>query len=370
MTIDDGVAYGEPFQKGDRVAAVRRQRRPARRRARGEGHRDDDRRGVRRLGFDLLVQRRRAAHSGRDDRRVSRSARAAVRHRRVHRGRQRHRSTIRATTSGSASTICSSAKKAVGQVTGTLALRGQELSGEIDAASPRLAMTGTGRIALTPQLDAELTFRFHDSSLDPYVRAVRAEAVAVHDRRRQRRRSASSASWPTSIICSSTARSTRSRCACSTTRIDSNAAPIRLALDRQRGHGRGAAAGRRGHAAARRGPRRPAARSGSRCKAAGDANLGILQGFFRDVRGSRRAPQLTGGRSTGRLRSRCFPGSATIADGRIRHFSLPERARRHQRHDPLRLRRHPPRRCGGDAGRRTGAVRRPRSGSTATCRAT
>ena len=31
-------------------------------------------------------------------------------------------------------------------------------------------MTGTGRIALTPQADAELTFRFHDSSLDPYVR--------------------------------------------------------------------------------------------------------------------------------------------------------------------------------------------------------
>jgi hypothetical protein len=58
----------------------------------------------------------------------------------------------------------------VGQVTGTLALRGTELSGEIDAASPRLAVTGTGRIALTPQRDAEITFRFHDTSLDPYVR--------------------------------------------------------------------------------------------------------------------------------------------------------------------------------------------------------
>src|SRR5262249_27201228 len=58
----------------------------------------------------------------------------------------------------------------VGQVNGTLALRGKELSGEVDAASPRHALTGTGRISLTPKADAELTFRFHATSLDPYVR--------------------------------------------------------------------------------------------------------------------------------------------------------------------------------------------------------
>ena len=61
-------------------------------------------------------------------------------------------------------------EEGVGVVNGTLALRGAELSGSIDAASPRMALTGTGRIALTPQSDAELTFRFHDTSLDPYVR--------------------------------------------------------------------------------------------------------------------------------------------------------------------------------------------------------
>src|SRR5205823_11677620 len=61
-------------------------------------------------------------------------------------------------------------EEGIGQVTGTLALRGKELSGDVAAASPRLAITGTGRIALTPQADAEITFRFHDSSLDPYVR--------------------------------------------------------------------------------------------------------------------------------------------------------------------------------------------------------
>src|SRR5205814_6579494 len=59
----------------------------------------------------------------------------------------------------------------VGLVTGTLALRGHDLSGELDIASPRLAVTGNGRIAFGGTTsDADLTFRFHDSSLDPYVR--------------------------------------------------------------------------------------------------------------------------------------------------------------------------------------------------------
>ena len=35
----------------------------------------------------------------------------------------------------------------VGQVTGTFGVRGKELSGEFDAASPRLAMSGTGRVS-------------------------------------------------------------------------------------------------------------------------------------------------------------------------------------------------------------------------------
>jgi hypothetical protein len=55
-------------------------------------------------------------------------------------------------------------------VTGALTLRGTELSGEVDAASPRLAITATGRIAVTPEADSEVIVRFHDMSLDPYVR--------------------------------------------------------------------------------------------------------------------------------------------------------------------------------------------------------
>ncbi len=71
--------------------------------------------------------------------------------------------------------------ESVGEVTATLALRGNELSGDINAASPRLALTGAGRIALTPQADCELSFRFHDSSLDPYVRLFLPEPLALHD---------------------------------------------------------------------------------------------------------------------------------------------------------------------------------------------
>src|SRR6185295_8696306 len=56
-------------------------------------------------------------------------------------------------------------------------------------------------------------------------------------------------------------------------------------------------------------------------KASGDANLGILQGFFRDVRGSGRAELVAA--IDGPLRTPQFSGVATITDGRVRHFSIP-----------------------------------------------
>src|SRR4029077_1548388 len=60
--------------------------------------------------------------------------------------------------------------EAVGQATGDLALRGTDLSGQIDAASPRLSVTGTGRISLSPDTDSDINLRFHDSSIDQYIR--------------------------------------------------------------------------------------------------------------------------------------------------------------------------------------------------------
>jgi autotransporter translocation and assembly factor TamB len=54
----------------------------------------------------------------------------------------------------------------------------------------------------------------------------------------------------------------------------------------------------------------------------GDANLGILQGFFRDVRSSGGA--VLRGAINGSLSKPEFSGAAEIRDGRIRHMSLPQ----------------------------------------------
>jgi len=61
----------------------------------------------------------------------------------------------------------------LGDLTGTLALRGNELSGDIAVQLQDVSLTGTGRIAMTPQADSELSFRFHDSPLDRYIRLFR-----------------------------------------------------------------------------------------------------------------------------------------------------------------------------------------------------
>jgi hypothetical protein len=209
-------------------------------------------------------------------------------------------------------------EEGVGVVNGTLALRGAELSGSIDAASPRLALTGTGRIALTPQADAELTFRFHDTSLDPYVRlfvpklspfttAVASGAIRV----------VGALADVDHLAVDGTVDSLEMRLLDYSVK---NAAPIRIALDRQQvridelqlvgDDTRLRLSGTIGLSDDR-----------IALKATGDANLGILQGFFRDVRGAGRA-ELTAS-IDGPLAQPRFSGSATITDGRIRHFSIP-----------------------------------------------
>jgi hypothetical protein len=209
-------------------------------------------------------------------------------------------------------------KDAVGQVTGLLALRGTDLSGQIDAASPRLSVTGAGRISLLPDIDSDVSLRFHDSSIDQYVRLF-APNIPV-----------STTAVASGSMHLKGALTDFEHLAVDGTFDDldmrlfdfavKNAAPIRLALD----HGqvkvedlqlvgedtRLRVTGSIGLRDDRVG-----------LKVSGDANLGILQGFFRDVRGSGRA-ELTAS-VDGPLRKPVFSGSATITDGRIRHFSLP-----------------------------------------------
>ena len=206
----------------------------------------------------------------------------------------------------------------IGQLTGTLARRGNELSGQVDASSPRLSVTGTGRIALTPQADADITLRFHDSALDPYLRLFAPKfspsttAVASGSMR-----IVGELANVDHLLVDGTVDALEMRLFDYVVR---NAAPVRLTLDQRQVNIQdlelvgddtrlrvSGAVGLRDNRIA--------------LLANGDANLAVLQGFFRNVRGSGRA-ELTAA-INGPLDQPVFSGSALITNGRIRHFSIP-----------------------------------------------
>src|SRR3954464_8338463 len=58
----------------------------------------------------------------------------------------------------------------VGQVTGDIAVTGDLMTLRLEAASPRLQISGRGQVALDDELDVDLTFQLTDTSLDPYAR--------------------------------------------------------------------------------------------------------------------------------------------------------------------------------------------------------
>lgn len=206
----------------------------------------------------------------------------------------------------------------VGQVTGELALRGQQLSGQVDAASPRLAVTGTGRLSLDPESESDITLRVHDSAIDRYVRLFVPALPAS-----------------TTMIASGSMHLVGDLTDKANLRVDTtvetldmqmfefglkNAGPVRLTVD----------AGRLNVGDFRlTGDDTELRISGSvgmrdsrvGLKVDGDTNLAILQSFFRDVRGSGRASVRAA--IDGDLQKPVFSGTATIAEGRIRHFSLP-----------------------------------------------
>jgi len=206
----------------------------------------------------------------------------------------------------------------VGEVTGTLALRGNELSGDVNAASPRLALTGAGRIALTPQADCELSFRFHDSSLDPYVRlflpnlspyttAVTSGSVRI----------AGELADIDHLVVDTTVDLLDMRLFDYALRNDG---PIHMTLDRRTVEIHSL------QLAGENTQLRVLGKIGLRddriqLQATGNADLGILQGFFRDVHGSGRAELRAA--MDGPLRAPAFSGSAIVTNGRVRHLALP-----------------------------------------------
>jgi translocation and assembly module TamB len=206
----------------------------------------------------------------------------------------------------------------IGAVTARLSVRQEVLTYELEAASSRLAVSGTGRIALDAAADAELSFRVSDTSLDPYVRVFKPDLPPY-----------------TTAIASGTIRVVGElynrdalRIAASIEQLDlrlvdyrvRNQGPIQLAvegqtlrLDNFRLVGDDTALDVAGAV--------DLERQALSLQANGAANLAVLQGFIRDVRSSGRADvsALIGGTAARPIVS----GQAMLTAGRVRHFSFP-----------------------------------------------
>jgi hypothetical protein len=209
-------------------------------------------------------------------------------------------------------------EEGVGEVTGRLAVRDELLTYELEAASPRLAVSGTGRIALDDAADAELSFRVTDTSLDPYVRVFKPDLSPY-----------------TTAIVGGTIRVTGELYNPDALRISTtveqadlrlvdyrlrNQGPMELAVDGRtlrvdtvRLVGEDTALNVTGTVDLRN--------QGLSLQADGAANLAVLQGFLANIRSSGRADvsALVGGTAAQPIVS----GQAMLTEGRIRHFSFP-----------------------------------------------
>jgi translocation and assembly module TamB len=206
----------------------------------------------------------------------------------------------------------------VGEVTARLTIRDDMLGVELEAASPRLIVSGSGRVAMDETAEGDLTFRFTDTSLDPYARAFQPDlspfttAVASGTLR-----VAGVLSDPQKVRMDVRADALTLRLFDYEVRNDG---PLLVTYDQEtvrvgqlRLVGEGTRLDVGGTVAV--GAKQIAIRS------TGEANLGILQGFMRDLRSTGQA-DLTAD-VTGPLDNPVFSGQASIAGGRIRHFSLP-----------------------------------------------
>jgi hypothetical protein len=210
------------------------------------------------------------------------------------------------------------ADEGIGELTGRLSIRNTTLALELDAASPRLTVSGTGRIALTDESDADLTFRFTETSLDPYVRIFQPSlspfttAVASGTLR-----IAGELSHTEHLLVDGTVEDVQLRL------FDyrlKNDGPIRLGLQdqvAQIGQMRLVGEDTRLDVSGTVG----LADGEIAVHATGDANLAVMQGFFRDIRSAGQADLVADVKGT--LDKPILSGSASIAGGRLRHFALP-----------------------------------------------
>jgi TamB, inner membrane protein subunit of TAM complex len=210
------------------------------------------------------------------------------------------------------------ADEGIGQIVSNLSIDNKLMTVRLEAASPRLAVSGSGRIALTPELDAELSITVSDTSLDPYVRAFQPQLSPY---------TTAVASGSIRIV-GELANVEHLLVDATVDRLDvrlfdyalRNARPIRIALDRQtvrvtdmRIVGQDTQLDVSGVVSLRD--------SRIAIRATGDANLAVLQGFAADVRSSGMAA--LSAMLEGPLEDPVVSGTLDITDGRLRHFALP-----------------------------------------------
>ena len=206
----------------------------------------------------------------------------------------------------------------VGQVTSRLEVQNGLMAVELEVASPTLAVSGSGRVELSDDLQSELRFRVTNTTLDPFIRTLQPEFPKE-----------------TSLVTSGTIQVEGSLADAEQLTIDaiaeqldlklfdygvSNSGPVSFALKNNVIHvsqmeleGEGTALKLSGDVAL--------SEEQLSLDVNGDASLDILQGFFQDVRGSGTMSVVT--ELSGSFAAPTLVGEARVTDGRLRHFSLP-----------------------------------------------
>lgn len=206
----------------------------------------------------------------------------------------------------------------IGEMTGRLSMRGLLMTYELEAASPRLAVSGTGRIELNDEMDAEMSFRITDTSLDPYLRVLQPTFSPF-----------------TSAVASGTIRVVGELYNPDALRIDTtveqvnlalldyrlrNQSPIRLSVEHQvlqvdslKMVGDDTELDLTGSV--------NMAEQSLALQANGAANLAVLQGFLPDIRSSGRA-EVTA-RISGTVSAPVVAGNALLTNGRMRSLQFP-----------------------------------------------
>ena len=206
----------------------------------------------------------------------------------------------------------------IGQVLGRVDVRDGAMGLEVEAASTRLAISGSGRIELIESADADLLLRFTNTTLDPYVRVFRPDLPPE-----------------VSVVVSGTLRVIGQLRNLGQLAVDASVEQLSLEfLDYTVRNDGPLSIGLHDNVVVLDGITLVADDTALELSGqiglsdervaltvAGDAELGILQGFLPDVLSSGRARLAAD--VGGTIRRPVITGEAVVDDGRIRYLALP-----------------------------------------------